>query len=45
MPEANIDPVDRSASGLGSSSGEASRPACELIGVRTVGEALDHLFP
>jgi DNA repair protein RadA/Sms len=32
MPEANIDPSDRP-------SGE-----CELVGVRTVGEALDHLL-
>jgi DNA repair protein RadA/Sms len=32
LPEANIDPADRSASG-----------SCELIGVRTIGEALDHL--
>ena len=34
MPEANIDPADRSQAG-----GE-----CELIGVRTVGEALDVLM-
>jgi len=33
MPEANIDPADRAALG-----------ACELVGVRTVGEALDHLL-
>jgi DNA repair protein RadA/Sms len=32
MPEANIDPKDRPAG------------ACELLGVRTVGEALDHLL-
>ena len=30
LPEANIDPADRSLA-----------PACELIGVRTIGEALD----
>jgi DNA repair protein RadA/Sms len=34
MPEANIDPADRSAVG----------GACELVGVRTVGEALDILL-
>src|SRR5262249_14551724 len=34
MPGANIDPADRSEIGAG----------CELIGVRTVGEALDALF-
>jgi DNA repair protein RadA/Sms len=34
MPEANIDPADRSQPG-----GE-----CELVGVRTVGEALDALL-
>jgi len=34
MPEANIDPVDR---------GQLARE-CELIGVRTVGEALDALL-
>jgi DNA repair protein RadA/Sms len=33
MPEANIDPSDRAALG-----------ECELVGVRTVGEALDHLL-
>jgi DNA repair protein RadA/Sms len=33
MPEANIDPADRAQSG-----------PCELIGVRTVGEALDALL-
>jgi len=33
MPEANIDPSDRTPAG-----------GCELIGVRTVGEALDHLL-
>jgi DNA repair protein RadA/Sms len=33
MPEANIDPSDRSAIG-----------DCELVGVRTVGEALDQLL-
>ena len=33
MPEANIDPSDRAALG-----------GCELVGVRTVGEALDHLL-
>ena len=33
MPEANIDPSDRKAAG-----------DCELIGVRTVGEALDELL-
>jgi hypothetical protein len=33
MPEANIDPSDRSQSS-----------GCELIGVRTVGEALDALL-
>ena len=33
MPEANIDPADRAALG-----------ACELVGVRTVGEALDALL-
>ena len=32
MPEANIDPADRDQAG------------CELVGVRTIGEALDHLF-
>ena len=32
MPEANIDPADRAQAG------------CELVGVRTIGEALDHLF-
>jgi DNA repair protein RadA/Sms len=32
MPEANIDPKDRPIG------------ACELLGVRTVGEALDHLL-
>ena len=35
MPEANIDPADR-----GQRAGD-----CELIGVRTVGEALDALLP
>jgi DNA repair protein RadA/Sms len=30
LPEANIDPADRSLA-----------PACELVGVRTIGEALD----
>lgn len=34
MPEANIDPADRSAASV----------ACELVGVRTVGEALDALL-
>ena len=33
MPEANIDPSDRAALG-----------ECELVGVRTVGEALEHLL-
>jgi len=33
MPEANIDPADRTAS-----------DSCELVGVRTVGEALDALL-
>src|SRR6476646_6632003 len=33
MPEANIDPSDRGGAG-----------DCELVGVRTVGEALDHLL-
>jgi DNA repair protein RadA/Sms len=33
MPEANIDPLDRAAVG-----------DCELVGVRTVGEALDQLI-
>ena len=33
MPEANIDPADRAASG-----------DCELVGIRTVGEAMDELF-
>ena len=33
MPEANIDPSDRQLAG-----------DCELVGVRTVGEALDELF-
>jgi hypothetical protein len=33
MPEANIDPADRSQAG-----------SCELIPVRTVGEALDALL-
>jgi DNA repair protein RadA/Sms len=33
MPEANIDPADRAQAG-----------ACELVGVRTVGEALDALL-
>jgi len=33
MPEANIDPSDRATLG-----------ECELVGVRTVGEALDHLL-
>lgn len=33
MPDANIDPNDRSMAGT-----------CELVGVRTVGEALDQLF-
>jgi DNA repair protein RadA/Sms len=33
MPEANIDPADRAAAA-----------SCELVGVRTVGEALDALF-
>ena len=33
MPEANIDPADRQLAG-----------ACELVGVRTVGEALDALL-
>ena len=33
MPEANIDPSERAAPG-----------DCELVGVRTVGEALDHLL-
>ena len=34
MPEANIDPSDRDQTGTG----------CELVGVRTVGEALDALL-
>jgi DNA repair protein RadA/Sms len=34
MPESNIDPADRPQTG----------PDCELIGVRTVGEALDAVF-
>ena len=34
MPEANIDPADRDQRAGG----------CELIGVRTVGEALDALL-
>src|SRR5437870_4563088 len=33
MPEANIDPSDRAAGG-----------ECELVGIRTVGEAMDELF-
>jgi DNA repair protein RadA/Sms len=33
MPEANIDPADRAGSG-----------DCKLVGVRTVGEALDETF-
>ncbi len=33
MPEANIDPAGADDAG-----------ACELVGVRTIGEALDHLF-
>src|SRR5437773_1931311 len=33
MPEANIDPSDRGAGG-----------ECELVGIRTVGEAMDELF-
>jgi DNA repair protein RadA/Sms len=32
MPQANIDPKDRPAGG------------CELVGVRTVGEAIKHLI-
>jgi DNA repair protein RadA/Sms len=32
MPEANIDPAERDQAG------------CELVGIRTIGEALDHLF-
>ena len=44
LPAANIDPADRPGS-----SGKKSRPGdgqdgCELVGVRTVGEALDFLF-
>jgi DNA repair protein RadA/Sms len=35
MPEANIEPGDRTAAGS----------ACELLGVRTIGEALDALLP
>jgi hypothetical protein len=33
MPEANIDPSDRKTAG-----------DCELVGVRSVGEALDELL-
>jgi DNA repair protein RadA/Sms len=33
MPEANIDPSDRQAAG-----------GCELVGVRTVGEALEEML-
>jgi len=33
MPEANIDRSDRGLSG-----------GCELVGIRTIGEALDELF-
>lgn len=33
LPEANIDPTDKKAAG-----------GCELVGIRTVGEALDELF-
>ena len=44
MPEANIDPANRQA--VASGAGEVlPRGGCELVGVRTVGEALDLLFP
>lgn len=48
MPEANIDPALRQAQGALSSSrgadGSQLAGECELIGVRTVGEALDALL-
>ena len=34
MPETNIDPADRSA----------AESRCELVGLRTVGDALDEFF-
>jgi DNA repair protein RadA/Sms len=42
MPEANIDPADRRT--LGVDRQTATPGDCELIGVRTVGEALDALL-
>jgi DNA repair protein RadA/Sms len=47
MPDANIDPDRHGSSGRenGRPSGSSSAEACELIGVRTVGEALDALMP
>jgi DNA repair protein RadA/Sms len=46
LPEANIDPADRplAATGRPPRDGDASSGGCELIGVRTVGEALDHIL-
>jgi DNA repair protein RadA/Sms len=44
MPEANIDPSFASAAATSSASDRDDAGACELVGVRTVGEALDALL-
>jgi DNA repair protein RadA/Sms len=43
MPEANLDPAARAD--LAKAPGNGRSGGCELVGVRTVGEALDLLFP
>ena len=45
MPDANIDPADRPAGPLGSPrAASGSGGGCVLVGVRTIGEALDAIF-
>jgi DNA repair protein RadA/Sms len=44
MPEANIDPSFAEAAAKSSASDRDDAGACELVGVRTVGEALDALL-
>jgi len=43
LPEANIDPADRSGGARTSGAG-TDKDGCELVAVKTVGEALDLLF-
>jgi hypothetical protein len=44
MPQANIDPSFDAANAKTSAADRGDAGACELVGVRTVGEALDALL-